>query len=128
MSLSLGETKVAVEISVTTSPDHELANVRKCIEAGYNQVFVVSPERKHLQKLKKLIGDALEDEDRMVFLLPEEIIDHLDRIAAQGAGTEQKVKVYTVKVQYQPAGKDAQAKREAIAKVIAGAIRRMKDK
>ena len=35
VALAQGETRIACEISVTTTPEQELQNVRKCLTAGY---------------------------------------------------------------------------------------------
>lgn len=129
VSLTHGKTRVAIEISITTPPAHELANVEKCLAAGFDYIFMLTSERKKLKKLKQHIAGNLDKEhlDKVTFLLPEELTEHLDTIAAQGAGSDDTVRGYKVKVRYQPAGKDAQEKREVVAKIIAQAMKRLKD-
>ena len=65
--------------------------------------------------------------DKATFILAEELPKHLDTITAQGASSDDTVKGYKVKVRYQPAGKEAQEKREVVAKIIAQAMKRLKD-
>ncbi len=36
--------KIACEISITTTPEHEFKNIEKCLKAGYNKVLFCSPE------------------------------------------------------------------------------------
>jgi len=39
---------IACEISVTTNAEHELANVQKCLAAGFADVVLISSEKKRL--------------------------------------------------------------------------------
>lgn len=56
--------RVAVEISITTKAEHELSNVRKCLQAGYSQIITLFFDEAKLAEFKTLIEQALTDEER----------------------------------------------------------------
>lgn len=123
--------KLACEVSVTTGEDHELANIQKCLRAGYETVVLCSAQRTILQKVQRRVARELPDadRDRVKFLLPEELFAYLEEQAAQDEGREETVKGYRVRVQYQPVpDQEKESKREAVAGVVAHALRRLKDR
>lgn len=84
VSLEKGDLRIACEVSVTTKPDHERGNVEKCLAAGYSQVWLTSPDPKHLDALRSAIAPALPKmaRDRVRFFSPDDLIGELDRLAA----------------------------------------------
>lgn len=62
VGLSNDDTSIAVEISVTTSVEHEVQNIQKCLNAGYAKVIAMSEDApfrsKLLQALKATLSDA----------------------------------------------------------------------
>jgi len=80
VSLEKKDRKIACEISVTTSKDHELNNLQKCLAAGYEEVIIVSSEKKVLDKVKRLARQELSTDlfKKVLFLLPEELISYLE--------------------------------------------------
>ena len=129
--LRKGDRAVACEISVTTAPDHEVQNVQKCLAAGFERVLVVSPEKKRLNQIKALAAVALDREqtDKVSYCSPEELFDLLDGIEAESIASEKTLRGYRVKVRYKAAKSDErEAKRGAVAAVIAGAMKRTKGK
>lgn len=102
--------------------------MRKCLTAGYSEVILLSAEKKQLDKLKKAVSLALQAEElkKILFLLPEGFISHLDELVPAETGTR-TVGGYKVKVRYQPLAEDEQkARRQAIAQVILQSMKRMK--
>ena len=69
-----GDTSIAFEISVTTTKDHELLNVEKCLSLPYFHVLMLTSHVRRKINLERFIGAALEDKDkkRVSFLLPED--------------------------------------------------------
>ena len=123
--------KIAIEISVTNTPEYEVENISKCLKAGYAQVISCSQDKKHLEKIRSLAEEKLpkEDQGKVKFLAPEELLFFLEEEAAQDAGKEDRVKGYKVRVNYQPLNADdKKRKREAIGQVISGAFKRLKGK
>jgi Type IV secretion-system coupling protein DNA-binding domain len=66
---------IAIEISVTSTADQEVANIEKCLQAGFGRVVLVCSERKFLTKAEGLITARVQPEDlaRIQFICPEEI-------------------------------------------------------
>jgi hypothetical protein len=123
--------RIACEISVTSTDEQELSNIEKCLRAGYHIVILCSPERRTLEKTKSLVSQRVDepDQDKVLFLQPEELFSYLETEAATLAAKEERVKGYKVKVQYQPLEEeDKKARREAVAQVIIQSLRRQKEK
>lgn len=123
--------KIACEISITSTEDQELKNIKKCLAAGYEKVIVCSPDKKTLGSIKALVSQNLaESEQKKIFFFqPEELLMFLEEESAAELTKEERVKGYKVKVQYQAASEDEKkAKREAVANVIVQALKRMKEK
>ncbi len=47
VSLIKGDQSIACEISITTMPEHELLNIKKCLAADYDAIFVIAEAPKH---------------------------------------------------------------------------------
>jgi len=123
--------RIACEVSVTTGDEHELGNIVKCLEAGYDAVVLCSSDRKTLDKVKRLATQRLSEPDlaKVFFLQPEDLFFYLEQEAASGAAGEERVKGYKVNVRYEPVAEaEKMAKRAAISKVILQGQARLKDK
>ncbi|MGI0025505.1 MAG: hypothetical protein ACREA4_10240, partial [Nitrososphaera sp.] len=106
-----------------------LGNVRKCLEAGYTQVVLLSSEKKQVATLKKSLSETLTIDElgKVLFFLPEEFISYLDNIDVPET-PDRKVRDYTVKVKYQALGAEQQqARKQAVADVIVKSMKRMKN-
>lgn len=129
IGLEFSGRRIACEISLTSKLSHEIGNIRKCLDARYDKVMVCSQDKKTLSSLKKLANSTFNpsEQNRISFLLPQELIFHLEQEVAGIAGSDQKVKGWNVKVNYQTITDDEKAaKREAINKVILQAFQRLK--
>lgn len=123
--------KIACEISVTSTDDQELRNIEKCLAAGYEKVILCSPEKNTLDVVRDLISRKMsaDDQARVFFFQPEELLQHLDELEAAEQSKEVRIKGYRVKVQYQATKEaDKKTKREAVAQVILQAMKRMREK
>jgi hypothetical protein len=119
---------LACEISVTTSAEHEAGNVQKCLAAGFDQVAVVSPDKKGLQKAREAILRNLEEScrERVLFFTPEEFISFLDEQQLP-AGGEQTVGGYRVRSNYRPVSdSERKSRTRAISEVILKRLRQFK--
>jgi len=56
--------RVAVEISSTTKPEHEVENIKKCLEAGYDYILAVCSDDKRLSLLKTEVKKAFAFKER----------------------------------------------------------------
>ena len=78
--LLLGENNtIAVEVSVTTSPHHELENLKKCLNETVDQVLCVSPDNTHRLNIQNLCIERLPQNQlrRVYFLSPQNVPDYL---------------------------------------------------
>lgn len=121
--------RIAVEISVTSTADYEAGNVAKCVAAGYDRVVVIGPDRRRLDAIEKTVRSALADADRtrVDFRLPEEFLTYL---ASQTppAPSEQHVGGYKVRVNYKKTtDEEAVARRRAVAEIVAKSVRKLDD-
>ena len=129
VSLEKGGRKIACEISVTSGAEQELGNVQKCLAAGYDQVILLSSERKALSKIREFVAARIDEETlrKVLFLPSEEFVDYLDQVEAGAASKEQTVRGYKVKVGYRPVGeKEKQTRRKAVYQVFRQALNRLK--
>jgi hypothetical protein len=77
--LERGDHKIACEISVSTTIDHEVGNVRKCLKAGLPQVAIICVSEDRLQKIAAAVSGSLGSEAaaRVSFHQPDQFITHL---------------------------------------------------
>jgi excisionase family DNA binding protein len=78
---------IACEISVTTDPEHEVGNVQKCLAGGFEQVIVVSSDKKVLSKIHGAVAEALPKEQfkKTRFMAPEELFSFIETLDASAA-------------------------------------------
>jgi hypothetical protein len=57
--LERGDIRIACEISITTTIDHEVGNVRKCLGAGLQQIAVICISEDRLQKIVTAVSGSL---------------------------------------------------------------------
>jgi predicted DNA-binding transcriptional regulator AlpA len=81
---------IACEISVTSTTDQEVGNIEKCLAAGFEQVVLVSPDKKVLGKARDATLTVLNQEQikRVRFLTPEQLFAFLETLEAKAAGRE----------------------------------------
>ncbi len=129
VSLVRGASRIACEISVTTNQDHELGNVEKCLAAGYTEVVLVGSNERHIKALAKFVEENLDEREqgKVRYIVPESLTEYLDSLGAAPPPTEQTVRGYKVRtVQQVVDPKDAGARRQAIAEVIARSLTKQK--
>ncbi len=128
MALESGTRLIACEISITTTVENELGNVRKCLAADFNPAILLTSETKHLRKLQSYIEPMLLEGEKpqLRFFLPDQFITYLDEEQAFSAGSESTIKGYKVKTWYRAIGQEEQkSRRVEIAKVIIHSTKRM---
>jgi len=109
--------KIACEVCVTCPDIHELGNIEKCLNAGYDKVILCSPEKKVLTKVRKLASKNLKKDEwqRVLFFLPDELTAYLKEEAVKAASITQKIRGYEVKSHLKPVSEEKQeAKRRSI--------------
>lgn len=95
---------IAFEVSVTTSREHELLNVRKCLRAGFSEVVVVAALPRHLSSLERFIGQSISEGERgMVSYLLASDLGGLFEGQVAPAASEKVVRGYRVKSNFRGA-------------------------
>lgn len=128
MALEIHDQSIACEISVTTTVEHEVGNIKKCLNAGLAQVIVMTSYNRVLGKIREVALDALGEErlSSVQFFLFEDLFMYLDHIAAESKTKEEVVKGYKVKVRYKSLTPDEQqARKEATGKTVLQAMKRL---
>ncbi len=113
--------KIACEVSVTSTAEHELGNIKKCLSAGYNRAVLCSPDEKILSKVRKLALKNLKEpeQQKILFFLPEELTSYIIEEAAKAASVAQTIRGYHVKSHLKPVtGEKKEAKRKSIFSVL----------
>ena len=77
---------IACEISITTTVEHELANVQKCLAAGFDHVVFVSTSKGVLDEARKTISAELAGDQlkHVRFLSPEQLFQFIGMLHAKG--------------------------------------------
>ena len=130
VALKRDDISIACEISITTTAEHELGNVEKCLIAGYDEVLVISPDPKHLKRIKVYVQKHLESgyKDRVRFMDTEGVIEHLEKLEATSAAREETVRGYKVKVTHKRVDpREREERRKEISKVISSSLKRIED-
>jgi len=131
VALRKGGQSVACEVTVTTTPTHEVQNIMKCLAAGFDRVVVVSSERGQLQAIDLLLQTDLEtaQQKRVICCTPLELFDHLDSLETPSSPTESHVRGYRVRVRSTASSAPGVTDRKkAVAAVIATALKRMRNR
>jgi hypothetical protein len=75
---------IACEISITTTIDHEVGNVSKCLKAGFSHIAIVCLNDERLKKIATAVAGSLgaDAAERVIFIQPDPFIDYLKSMAA----------------------------------------------
>lgn len=121
--------RIACEISISTTAEHELGNVEKCLDAGFHKVLMVAENAAALNRLKKHITPHLKGQksEKVHFLLPEPAVNFVQDLAPP-ASHERTVRGYKVKVRNRLTDpEDAAARRRTIGEIMAKSTRKIRD-
>jgi hypothetical protein len=77
-----GDEVIACEISISTTIDHEVGNVAKCLKAGCSKVAVICLDDRRLEAIAAAVSSSLGSEaaKRVVYLQPDQFIADLQHI------------------------------------------------
>ena len=80
-----GGLTVACEICVTTSIDHELANVRKCLRSGHTNIFAICLSKTRHQQLQNTIQQCLTQTEQagIKCIRPDEFQESLSELITE---------------------------------------------
>lgn len=97
--------RIAIEVSVSNSNSYEAQNIQKCIEHGYQLVYLVSESDMHLKNIKKKASKILHTKQtqRVFYIKPDELVQYLDiPIKEDTKEPPKRVKGWLVDVNYHP--------------------------
>jgi len=85
VALEKGSRLIACEVSVTTDAEHETQNIQKCLAAGFNDVLLVSSEKKVLTAVRHALVAALSTAQyrQVKFVTPEEAFSFMESLEAK---------------------------------------------
>ncbi|HMO66245.1 MAG TPA: type IV secretory system conjugative DNA transfer family protein, partial [Verrucomicrobiota bacterium] len=127
--LQRGTQTFACEVSVTNTLDYEVGNVRKCLQAGFPNVVVVSPNGEKLRKLEAAVRHSLGAEETcpVAFFLPDDFARHLAALkppSPDAVASETTTKGYKVRRKYEPRpAAERQAVEEAAIRSLAAMLK-----
>jgi hypothetical protein len=76
---------IACEISISTTIDHEVRNVAKCLKAGVPKVMVICLDEERLRKIGNAVSGSLGSElaTRVEYFQPDQFVAYLKTIPAE---------------------------------------------
>jgi hypothetical protein len=82
--LERGDQKIACEISITTTIDHEVGNVTKCLKAGTLTIAIICLDEGRLGKIAAAVSGSLgaEASTQVSYYLPDAFIAYLKTLPA----------------------------------------------
>ena len=97
--LERGDQIIACEVAVTTSRDHEVGNISKCLKAGYARIAVIGLESTRLDKIAAAVSASLgaEAASRVEYFLPDAFIAFLQNLPFENPELPKKRRGYTIK-------------------------------
>lgn len=127
VSLVRDSLRIACEISVTNTPEYEVQNISKCLKAGFDLVFMVSGDERHLNEIRALAAKEIptEHHGKVFFTSKEGFVRELDTFLSLKTGpVETRTKGYRVKVSY--GGAEGAAAQQRLLKEVLSASARGK--
>lgn len=119
---------VACEIGVSSSCEHEIGNVQKCISAGFSSVVAIVADKNRMKKMSSLVNSQLAGSAHQCRVLsPEQLFEFLHSLENQGVVDDRRhIKGYEVRTGHKRATPGGGASgRAAVARTIVAALRRM---
>jgi hypothetical protein len=133
--LDRADTVIACEISITTTIDHEVGNVAKCLKAEMPNVAVICLDEGRLQKIAMAVANSLGSEAvvHVHYFLPDAFIAYLKTIkssvqpAAQVPVQTEIRRGYKIKrIHFHMSPEELKAREDAALKTIAETMRNKK--
>ncbi len=116
--LERNDQKIACEISITTTIDHEVGNVQKCLKAGIPQIAIICVDEGRLQKISAAVSASLgaDTAARVSYHQPDQFIAYLKALPQPVPKLEETIRQgYKVKRSVPKLTPEEQRQREEIA-------------
>ncbi len=119
---------IACEISFTTTIDHEVGNVAKCLNAGIPKVAVICLEDERLRKISSAVSGSLgaEEAARVAYFQPDPFIVYLKGLSLPSVSEPSQTEYGGVKVKRSApklSASELQQKKEIGYRAMAAAVR-----
>lgn len=100
VGLTKNSARIAIEISVTNTTGYEVHNLHKCLSEGYDKVYMLSENQKHLANIQKQFLDSIGEKkyDHVFFMHPDQIKKYLESIGISKEKKEKRIKGWKVNV------------------------------
>ena len=74
--------RIACEISVTTTVDHEVGNVRKCQRAGFDVIAVITASERRLTQIEEAVKGHLSADEagRVQYFTPDQFLEFIESL------------------------------------------------
>jgi len=119
---------IACEISISTTIDHEVRNVAKCLKAGVPKVIVICLDEERLRKIRNAVSGSLGSEvsARVEYFQPDQFVAYLKTIPVEIPKEQKTVRRgYTIKRVVPELSSEQQKEKEASAiRAIADSMRK----
>jgi hypothetical protein len=121
--LERDDIRIAIEVSVTSSPLEVAETVGKCIAAGFSHVVVVAADEGRLRRAERATVEAIpaKDTNKIRCVTPDGLRSFLDGLHAPGE-VQELTAGYVVRVQAPAAGR--MPHRHALARLVGEALLR----
>jgi hypothetical protein len=122
----LGQT-FACEISITTTIDHEVGNVAKCLRVGFPTVAVICVDAERLRKIEAAVTSSIGPDvaTRLIYSEPDQFIARLQALPPQVPKAPETRRGYKIKHTVRNLSPEEQRQREDTAiRSIAEAMRK----
>ncbi|HXI84705.1 MAG TPA: type IV secretion system DNA-binding domain-containing protein [Verrucomicrobiae bacterium] len=116
--LERSDQKIACEISITTTIDHEVGNVQKCLRAGIPKIAIICVEEGRLRKISAAVSASLgaEAATRVSYYQPDQFIAYLKALPQPVPKLEETIRRgYKIKRSVPKLTPEEQRQREDIA-------------
>ncbi len=115
VSIETGAKRIACEVSVTNKAEYECQNIEKCLAVGYDEVWAVSADLDHLEKLQALVMGSLgpQLQHHIHFYSPPEAFAAIQALPVPQPQSTANVFGYQVAVTAHQLPPDEQAQRRA---------------
>jgi len=124
--LERNDEKIACEIAISTTEEHEYQNIQKCLNSGYSKIFMCVPDATKLNKLKSYVYQRNKNKN-ILFLSPDDLISYLNSKTLRESQSELKVKGYRVRIKYKAAeNMDETIKRNTVGQIIIHSLKNIK--
>ena len=129
--LERGDQSIACEISISTTIDHEVGNVAKCLKAGLQKVAVICLDAGRLEAIATAVTGSLgaEAAQRVVYFQPDPFIADLKQMpkpVSSPSETTNEVAGYKIKRRFPKLTSEEQQQKESIANQVAKKALRQK--